>query len=104
MYAVIQTGGKQYKVGCGDVLDVERLSTGVNEVHEFDDVLAVSDGDNVRFGAPRVEGAVVRAEVVEHRRGKKLIAFKMKRRKGSRRTIGHRQELSRVRILEINSA
>lgn len=104
MYAIIETGGKQYRVEPGDVLEVERLSVEAGGTVEFDSVLAVGDEGNISVGSPSVAGASVSAELVEHLRGKKVIAFKMKRRQGYKRRVGHRQELSRVRITDINGA
>ena len=104
MYAIIETGGKQYKVKPGDVVELERLTPGETASIEFDKVLAISDDNGIRLGAPHLEGATVSAELVEQFRGKKVIVFKMKHRKGYRRKHGHRQELSRVRSLEITPA
>ena len=104
MYAIIETGGKQYTVKPGDVLDLERLQPGEAETIEFDKVLAISDDNGIHFGAPHLAGATVSGELVEQFRGKKVIVFKMKHRKGYRRKHGHRQRLSRVRILEITPA
>lgn len=100
MYALIETGGKQYRVEPGDVVDVEVLAGAGDqgETIEFDRVLMVSGDDGVRVGAPAVDGAVVTASVVGRVRGPKIRVFKMKRRKGYRRTNGHRQHLLRVRI------
>lgn len=103
MYAIIETGGKQYKVQPGDVLDIERLDVGENNTVEFDKVLAVG-GDEITVGTPLVEGAKVTAELVDQIRGKKLVVFKMKRRKGLRRKNGHRQSLSKVKITDIQTA
>ena len=101
MYAVIQSGGKQYRVAPGDVIDVELLSeTGEGSVR-FDRVLMVSGDDGVQFGAPLVEGALVTASLVGAVRGPKIRVFKMKKRKQYRRTKGHRQDLHRIRIDEI---
>lgn len=104
MYAIIETGGKQYKVQPGDVVDLERLEIGEDDTVEFDKVLAVSKDDKLNVGAPVLEGAKVTAELIENLRGKKLVVFKMKKRKGYRRKNGHRQELTRVRIVDIQSA
>ena len=101
MYAVIETGGKQYRVAPGDTLDIERLETEAGKPHTFDRVLLVSNDGKVSVGAPTVASAKVVADVTEHLRGEKKIAFKMKRRKGYHKTIGHRQELTRVKITEI---
>lgn len=102
MYALIETGGKQYRVTPGDVVDVELLPAAAEAAEgdkvEFDRVLLVGDDDSVRVGQPVVEGAVVSASVVDHVRASKIRVFKMKKRKGYRRTNGHRQNLLRVRI------
>lgn len=104
MYAVIETGGKQYRVEPGDVLDIERLTeTGDDGAVEFDRVLLVGDDDGVRVGTPVVDGASVKGSVVRETRGPKIRIFKYKRRKGYRRTKGHRQELHRVRIDDIQA-
>ncbi len=101
MYAIIATGGKQYKVSQGDVIDVESIGGEAGQVVEFTDVLAVGEGESLTVGAPCVSGAKVEAEIVKHFRGVKVIAFKMKRRKGFRKKIGHRQELTRIKISAI---
>ena len=101
MFAVIKTGGKQYRVAANDLLKVEKLTGNAGDVIEFAEVLAVGEGDNATIGAPFVEGAVVTAEVVEQGRAKTVIAFKKRRRQNSRRTRGHRQHLTTVRIAEI---
>ena len=104
MYAVIETGGKQYRVEPGDVLDIERLGgTGDDGAVEFDRVLLVGDDDGVRVGTPVVDGASVKGSVVREARGPKIRIFKYKRRKGYRRTKGHRQGLHRVRIDDIQA-
>lgn len=101
-YAVIETGGKQYRVEPGEVLDVERLpQADAGGSVEFDRVLLVADGNGLRVGSPAVEGAKVRATVLSEVRGPKIRVFKMKRRKQYRRTRGHRQDLCRIRIDEI---
>lgn len=104
MYAVIKTGGKQYRVAQNDLLTVERLEGDVGGTIEFSDVLMVGEGDSVKVGAPFVDGAKVTAELVDQARGPKVIAFKKRRRKNSRRKKGHRQHLSLVRITEITGA
>lgn len=104
MYAVIKTGGKQYRVAQDDVLNVERLAGDAEQTIEFSDVLMVGEGDNVKVGSPTVAGAKVVAQVVEQTRGPKLIAFKKRRRKSSRRKRGHRQDLTKVKITEIVGA
>jgi large subunit ribosomal protein L21 len=101
MYAVLETGSKQYRVTAGDVLEVERLDGEAGKSLTFDRVLLVSNDGQVTLGAPTVANASVVADVVEHIRGPKKIAFKMKRRKGYHRTVGHRQELTRIKITEI---
>jgi large subunit ribosomal protein L21 len=101
MYAVIETGGKQYRVAPGDTIEVERLEVEAGKPFTFDRVLLVSNDGKVSVGAPTVAQASVVADVQEHLRGDKKIAFKMKRRKGYHRTVGHRQELTRVKITDI---
>jgi len=100
MFAVIKTGGKQYRVAADDLLKVEKVKGEPGEIIQFGEVLVVG-GDNVALGAPTVAGASVAAEVLEQGRGRKVIAFKKRRRKNSRRKRGHRQELTLVRITEI---
>ncbi len=101
MYAVLETGSKQYRVNSGDTLEVERLEVEAGQPVTFDRVLLVNNDGKVSVGAPTVAGASVVADVVEHKRGPKLIAFKMRRRKGYHRKVGHRQELTVVKIKEI---
>jgi large subunit ribosomal protein L21 len=99
MYALIETGGKQYRVAQGDVLDVELIPAGDRgEEVQFDRVLLVAGDEGVRVGSPVVDGAVVKASVVGRVRGPKIRVFKMKRRKHYRRNAGHRQDLLRVKI------
>jgi large subunit ribosomal protein L21 len=100
MFAVFKTGGKQYRVSAEDVLKIDKVEGEPGEIVEFGEVLVVG-GDNVTLGAPTVAGATVAAEVLEQARGPKIIAFKKRRRKNSRRKIGHRQEFTLVRITEI---
>src|SRR4029077_12055760 len=100
MFAVIKTGGKQYRVALEDVLQVEKLPGNPGDVIEFAEVLVVG-GDAPLLGTPTVAGAIVAGEVLEQGRGPKVIAFKKRRRKNSRRKRGHRQEFTRVRITEI---
>ncbi len=101
MFAVVKTGGKQYKVAAGDIVTVEKLAADAGEAVEFDQVLMVG-GDSLTIGAPLVEGAAVKAEVVEQFRGEKVIKFVKRRRKhSSQRKRGHRQYLTRVRITDI---
>jgi large subunit ribosomal protein L21 len=104
MYAVIKTGGKQYRVAKDDVVTIERLPGEAGSKIEFDQVLMVGSGASVKVGTPTVAGAKVTAELVEQARGPKLIAFKKRRRKNSRRKKGHRQDLSTVRITSITGA
>lgn len=101
MYAVIETGGKQYKVAPGDTIDVELLSDDPGEPVEFDRVLFYSDGADIRCGTPTVPGVRVVGTVVAHRKGDKVVVGKFRRRTGYRRTKGHRQRLTRVTIEKI---
>ena len=101
MYAVIETGGKQYRVAPGDIVDVDRLNAEPGKPVTIERVLLVGGEGNVNVGLPLVANATVSADVLEHFRGDKKIAFKMKRRKGYHRTVGHRQELTRIKIAEI---
>ncbi len=101
MFAVIKTGGKQYRVAANDVLTIEKLEGAAGDKIEFTEILMVGVGADATIGAPFVEGAVVSAEVVEHGRAKKVIAFKKRRRQNSKRTRGHRQHNTTVRILDI---
>src|SRR6266849_5167224 len=100
MFAVIRTGGKQYRVAAEDVIKVEKVSGDPGEIVQFGEVLVVG-GDNVLLGAPTVSGASVAAEVLQQGRGSKIIAFKKRRRKNSRRKRGHRQEFTLLRVTEI---
>jgi len=102
-YAIIQTGGKQYRVSEGDVLSVEKLPTEAGKEATFSDVLLVVNGDKVHLGAPLVSGASVKAEVVEQYKDDKVIAFKFKRRKGYHRTVGHRRQLTKLKITKISA-
>lgn len=102
MYAIIETGGKQYRVEPGEVLDVERVaSVGDGGAIQFDRVLMVGGGDGMKVGSPALDGALVKATLVAEVRGAKIRVFKKKRRKQYRRTNGHRQDLHRIRIDEI---
>ncbi len=103
MYAVLETGSKQYRVAAGDKLEVERLETEAGKPFTFDRVLLVNNAGKLAVGTPTVAGATVTADVVEHIRGEKKLTFKMKRRKGYHKTIGHRQELTVVKITAINA-
>ncbi len=102
MYAIIETGGKQYKVQEGDVIFVDRLDSEENSTVSFDKVLAVSDEGNMSFGTPYVEGASVSGKVIGHGKGKKIIVFKYKPKKGYRRKQGHRQPYTKVQIEKIS--
>ena len=100
-YAVIKTGGKQYRVEKGDKINVEKLDVEVGDTVTFDEVLASGEGDSVNLGAPFIDGATVTAKVVEQFRDKKVIAFKFKRRKGYHKTKGHRRHLTRLEIQSV---
>lgn len=101
MFAIIKTGGKQYKVAANQVIEVERLDGDAGAKVAFDDVLLIGDGEAVTLGAPNVAGASVTGEVVKQARGAKVYAFKKRRRHNSKRIRGHRQHLTQVRIVEI---
>jgi len=98
MYAVIRTGGKQYKVAAGGKLKVESLPAEVGSEIVIDDVLMVADGDSIKVGTPVLAGASVKATVLAHGRGEKVMIFKMRRRKHYRKTQGHRQNFTEIRI------
>ena len=105
MYAVIKTGGKQYRVAADEVLKIEKIAGDAGAKVEFTEVLMVGGGDGAaKLGSPSVSGAKVIAEVIEHKRAAKVIAFKKRRRKNSRRKRGHRQHQTVVRIKEIVGA
>jgi large subunit ribosomal protein L21 len=104
MYAVIKTGGKQYRVTAGDVISVEKLVAEPGSTISLDEVLMVGEAGNPTVGTPTVAGASVKAEVVEQTRGDKIIVFKKKRRQGYRRKAGHRQDLTVLRITDIAGA
>ncbi len=101
MFAVVRSGGKQYRVAVGDELHLERLSTEPGEGVELSEVLMVADGADVRMGAPLVDGALVRATVLSQDRGRKINIFKFKAKKRYRKRAGHKQYLTRVKIDEI---
>ena len=103
MYAVIQTGGKQYRVAEGETLRVEKLSASPGEKLSFVPLLFADDGGNVQVGKPQVSGIKVEAEVVEQGRGKKIVVFKYKRRKSYRRKTGHRQPFTALKITAIRA-
>ena len=101
MYAVIETGGKQYRVSEGDIVRVENLASSVGDEVSISEVHLVADGSKVQVGHPTISGASVTGTVVDEGRGRKVIAFKKKRRKGYRRKIGHRQGYTALRIDKI---
>ncbi|MGC8744221.1 MAG: 50S ribosomal protein L21 [Verrucomicrobiia bacterium] len=103
MYAVIETGSKQYLVKAGDKVEVERINAEAGSTVNFDKVLFVNNEGKVAVGTPVVPNATVVGKVVEHKRGNKVIAWKMRRREGYHRKIGHRQELTVVKIEEIKA-
>ena len=103
MYAVLETGSKQYRVSAGDTLEIERLETAAGQPVTFDRVLLVNDNGKVTVGVPTVAQASVIADVLEHKRGEKKLTFKMRRREGYHKSIGHRQELTVVKIKEIKA-
>lgn len=102
MYAVIKTGGKQYTVKEGDVLKIELLPEDAGSIIEFSDVLMLADGDNITCGSPFIANAVVKAEVVDHGRHKKIKIIKFRRRKHHMKQMGHRQYYSQVKITAIS--
>lgn len=101
MYAIILTGGKQYRVQEGDVLSVEKIDAEPNTEVELDKVLAVSKDDNIVVGSPYVEGAKVKATILEHGKGKKVIVYKYKAKKNYRRKKGHRQPYTKIKVQNI---
>lgn len=101
MYAVIKTGGKQYRVSAGDVITVEKLGVAPGERVEFSQVLACGEGDSLEVGSPFVEGCKVYGEVIENGKGKKVVIFKYKAKKDYRKKQGHRQPYTMVKILSI---
>lgn len=102
-YAIIQTGGKQYRVAEGDLLDVEKLPLEAGQTTIFTDVLMVADGEKVTIGTPLVEKASVKAEIIDQWKDEKVIAFKFRRRKGYHRTVGHRRQLTKLKITSITA-
>ena len=102
MYAVIKTGGKQYKVSEGDLLKVEKIDGAVGETVELDQVLMVG-GAEVKLGTPLVPGAKVKAQIVAQEKDKKILVFKSKRRKGYRKKFGHRQPITRLKVASIEA-
>ncbi|MDA0752893.1 MAG: 50S ribosomal protein L21 [Verrucomicrobia bacterium] len=103
MYAVLETGSKQYRVKSGDTLVVERLNVEAGQAVTFDKILMVNNDGDLKIGAPTLDSASIVADVLEHKRGPKVLSFKKRRRKGYQKTIGHRQEQTVVRIKEINA-
>lgn len=101
MYAVIETGGKQYRVSEGDVIYVEKLSAAADETVEFDNVLAVGSEKTTKFGTPTVKGATVSGKVVKHGKAKKVTVFTYRSKKDSKRKLGHRQQYTKVEITAI---
>ena len=101
MYAVIKTGGKQYRVEQGDTLRVERLTAAEGEQVEIDDVLLIADGDDIKVGTPKVEGSKVEARVRSHGRGDKIDVIKFRRRKHHQKRTGHRQDFTELEITGI---
>ena len=101
-YAIIRTGGRQFRVAEGDTLDVDLLNVEPGKTATFGDVLLFADGKDLTHGDPLVSGAKVTAEVLEQRKDKKVVAFKYKRRKGYHRTVGHRRKLTRIKIKTID--
>ena len=100
-YAIIKTGGKQYRVAAGDKIDVEKLDVAVGDTVTFGEVLASGSGETLNVGSPFIEGATVTAKVLDQFRDKKVIAFKFKRRKGFHKTKGHRRHLTRLQIVSV---
>ncbi|MBI3936856.1 MAG: 50S ribosomal protein L21 [Betaproteobacteria bacterium] len=103
MYAVVKTGGKQYRVASGEKLKIEQIPADIGSEIVLDQVLLVADGENVRLGDPLLAGASVKAKVVAHGRGEKLKIFKLRRRKHYRKTLGHRQNYTEIEILGISA-
>ncbi len=101
MYAVVKTGGKQYRVAKDDVIKVEKLDGAAGDIIALDEVLMLADGDKLTIGAPRIDGASVAAEILEQARAKKVIIFKKRRRQNYRRKKGHRQHLTVLRVTDI---
>ena len=102
MYAVIKTGGKQYRVQQGDVIFIEKIDSQADEAVTFDEVLLVGDGDQTKIGAPTVAGAKVEGKVLGQVKGKKIVVYKYKAKKNERKKQGHRQPYTKVEITAIN--
>ena len=103
MYAIIETGGKQYKVEAGDVIYIEKLDVEAESEVVFDKVIAVGSEDGIKTGAPYVEGATVTAKAVKNGKGKKVVVFTYKAKKNAKRKMGHRQPYTKVEISAINA-
>lgn len=103
MYAIIETGGKQYKVAQGDVIFVEKLDVKEGDEVTFDKVLMAGEGADVKVGTPVVEGATVTAKVLKNGKAKKVLVFKMKRKKNERKKRGHRQPFTKIEITAVNA-
>jgi len=103
MYAVVKTGGKQYRVSKGDTLRIEKLPAKVGEEYRFSEVLMIGGVDSLKIGTPVVTNALVTARILEQDRAKKVLVFKFKRRKGYKKLIGHRQDFTRVEITDIQT-
>lgn len=103
MYAVIKTGGKQYRVSPGDLLRVEKVDGNIGDAVSFDKVLMTSDGDNINLGKPYLEDTTVNGRIASHGKDKKVVVFKYKRRKGYRKKRGHRQHFTLIKIEDIAS-
>jgi len=101
MYAIVETGGKQYKVKKNDILEVEKLDKAPGKSVKLDKVLLYADSKKIEIGAPYLKNVKVACEIVADTKGKKVISFKYKRRKDSRKTIGHRQKYSKIKVTEI---
>lgn len=102
MYAIIETGGKQYKVSEGDIIKVEKLQVSSGDSYTFDKVLSISNGDDFKFGSPTIAGASVSASVIENGKAKKVIVYKYKPKKGFHKKKGHRQPFTMLKIEKIN--
>jgi len=102
MYAIIETGGKQYKVSEGDIITVEKLGVAASENYVFENVLIVSKNDDVKFGTPYVKGATVTSSVIGDGKAKKVIVYKYKSKKGFHKKKGHRQPFTQLKIEKIN--
>lgn len=103
MFAVIETGGKQYKVTKGETLEIEKLEGKTGDTVKFDKVLLLGDASDTKIGTPVVSGAIVSGKIVEQKRGEKIVVFKMKPKKRYQKTQGHRQEITTVEIVEIKT-